>query len=97
MPAPLSPTASLLGCHYRLARLADAFGTFTTDGLQDEQQAAALQRRAQQQQQQGGRVLDPMVVDALKVVFGRRGTYIQVGGCLTPVPCLHGAMLECTT
>lgn len=85
----------------RITRLADGFGAFTTDGLQEGPSAqrglavvpAASPSSAAADRQAGGAAgtsgrgsleqdpgLDPVLRDALVVMFGRRGSYVQVGG-----------------
>lgn len=54
----------------RLQRLADGFSSFTTNGLTGPGEGAAAAVNAQ--------LLDESAKEALKVVFSREGSYIQV-------------------
>lgn len=89
----------------RLVKLADAFTSFTTNGLQADA-SVALQRQAVAA---GGSssvadvapsILDPAAKEALLMVFSPRGSYVQVGfGCSTchdvHCPCA-GKACQCT-
>ncbi|GAX76281.1 hypothetical protein CEUSTIGMA_g3726.t1 [Chlamydomonas eustigma] len=80
----------------RLTRVADSFGSYTTDGLQlacassatlsltptssaatlaTQPDAAAVASTSSQRPAVSG--LDPVIKDALVIMFGKRGTYVQ--------------------
>ena len=73
----------------RLRRLSSAFGDYTTEGL-----TASTQASMPAGPRQPTPALDKTTADALKLVFGSKGSYAQVcaaargGACLSlPCPC----------